>query len=210
MKGLFQAGAPQQKPAVAVRNGQRMAVAPCHQKMALEVGAPDRVRAIESAQLRTVTDAWSAPPTLSYQPLRTKQASDCAGRWKLDSRVIALEDGQQLAWPPTRAAFSNFDDELDNAWWHGARIGMRPARPINESLEPTFLETSEPLVALLSTDPEPLANRAERLVAVSAGLDTPATLLERSRFFPWHAASSHRVSPLSSVRFDTDVPGPNL
>jgi hypothetical protein len=72
---------------------------------ALEVSAPDRVRAIESAQLRTVTHAWSAPPALRYQPPRTKEASDCAGHWELDSRVIALEDGQQLAWPPPSVRF---------------------------------------------------------------------------------------------------------
>lgn len=90
---LLQPAALPQKPAVAVRDSQRMAVAPPHQELALEVGAPNRIRTVERAQLGTIPDTGSSSTPLGDQSAGPQQGSlPCSqqGTRCEDSRAQAL------------------------------------------------------------------------------------------------------------------------
>src|SRR5262245_30779347 len=149
-------GAVQEVAAISVRDCERTAVASTDEELALEIGAPHRIRSRELAQLRTVTDRRSAAPSFSNEPSCAKDVSDGARHREGDRRVITLEYREQFARSPRGSLRSKLDNKLNHGWCNRTRVGVRSSRAIGERLKATVLVASEPLVTILATDPEAL------------------------------------------------------
>ncbi len=91
-----------------------------------------------------------------------------------------------------------------------SRICMWSSRSVGQCFQAAVPVPGEPLVAILTADPEAGALLSERLVPLQERSDELNALVPGRRFFPghpWWSRLALHLSPMSSVQFVTSLSG---
>ena len=181
-----QRAAREQVPAVAIQQGQRIAVdAVASLELALEVDRPHLVRSIGVQRRRT----W-VPPLLASSPaldqaVAFQDVEDCAAARKFGGRHLLSNQPVKLSCAPAVSLLQEHDQLLDLD-----RRSMRAAtRRATDLLQPVVsvgLVPARPLVSRRSRHTVVLAELAHRPLAGLQLSHEPRPLHQRTRLLPWH------------------------
>src|SRR5271155_5004119 len=83
-------------------------LAVCGAEPALEVRAPDSVRAMGMRQRLSVGSRSDALASRYHQPFPPEHRSHRAGRWPRPSGLVAIEDPLELPWSPSHVRLPQF------------------------------------------------------------------------------------------------------
>src|SRR6185503_4997624 len=172
--GPAQRDARDEKAAVGVGDGERVAARRPDREVALEVDAPDLVRCLGVGERRREGRRLALAPLRADETVAPEDERERAHRRQLGPGIGAPERVAQLARSPLRLLpTGSHDGVLDP---RGYRLGtaMRPAGPVTELA--VVHEAPDPLVAGLPADAVPAAQLCDRELAGQIVVDESLSL----------------------------------
>src|SRR5580693_3103615 len=179
-----------QKPAVGIGDGQRVAALPvgCAEP-AFEVDAPQVIGLVHQQKRLRQRHRSPLPAAWRTEPIAPQQIADRRGRRPSLFGSLPLQDGAQLLGTPIRPPPPQRHDRRGNLRAYRQRMPVRRSRTRRQPARTLCPIASQQPVAGIAADAIALTQRRHRQLPPQTFGDEGGLLVHYTGFLPWHRQS---------------------
>jgi hypothetical protein len=186
---MFDGLAPQKRPAVSIRDRQRVATAPVlAPKPSFEISTPNQIRALGMLQRFAVRRRFRPSLLRHSQTMPSHDLPDRAGRRPLGPRSGSVQPRSQLHRAPVGMLSSRLHYRVLDPFQHLTGVMMWRVRAILQRMDPPRFVPAQPFVPRLPADFEAPTNLGHAPFLALAFLDELQALIHHRTLRPAHTS----------------------